>query len=101
LLRASQAVRLTSKQFDPAVELVLAACAEPLRQLARNAGEDPDRVVEEVLRRRRPAHGFNPTSGEYIDLVAAGIIDSALAMRLALQTAVGVGVKLLRSTQSH
>jgi chaperonin GroEL len=70
--------------------IVHRALEEPIRQIAINAGADGSIVVDRV-RGHGGAVGFNALSGEYEDLVAAGIIDPAMVTRSALQNAASIG----------
>jgi chaperonin GroEL len=70
--------------------IVHRALEEPIRQIARNAGADGSIVVGRV-RDRDDSVGFNALSGEYEDLVAAGVIDPAMVTRSALQNAASIG----------
>ncbi len=74
------------------VEIVQRALAAPAQQIALNAGHDGDVVAEEIL---RSGKGFNAATGVYEDLLAAGILDAAKVVRLALQDAVSVASLLL------
>ncbi|MBI3098314.1 MAG: chaperonin GroEL [Planctomycetes bacterium] len=76
-----------------ALELALQA---PLRQLAENAGEEGAVVVAEA-REMSKNRGWNAATGEFTDLVAAGIIDPAKVVRLALQNAASISGLLLTS----
>jgi chaperonin GroEL len=69
--------------------IVARALEEPLRQIAINAGLEGGIVVEKV-REMAGAMGLNAETGEYEDLVAAGIIDAAKVTRSALQNAVSI-----------
>jgi chaperonin GroEL len=69
---------------------VYRALEEPIRQIAENAGADGSIVVERV-RSQGGSFGFNALSGEYEDLVQAGIIDPAMVTRSALQNAASIG----------
>jgi chaperonin GroEL len=69
--------------------IVARALEEPLRQIANNAGFEGGIVVEKV-REMEGAMGLNAETGEYEDLVAAGIIDAAKVTRSALQNAVSI-----------
>ncbi|MBA2691041.1 MAG: chaperonin GroEL [Rubrobacter sp.] len=73
------------------VRIVHRALEEPLRQIAKNAGADPSIVVGEVRSQRGKAKGFNALTGEYEDLVKAGVIDPAMVARSALQNAASIG----------
>ena len=70
--------------------IVYRALEEPIRQIAENAGADGSIVVDKV-RGQGDSFGFNALSGEYEDLVAAGIIDPAMVTRSALQNAASIG----------
>ncbi|MEV0282377.1 chaperonin GroEL [Streptomyces sp. NPDC050610] len=74
-----------------AVKLALEA---PLKQISVNAGLEGGVVVEKV-RNLTPGHGLNAATGEYIDLVAAGIIDPAKVTRSALQNAASIAALFL------
>ena len=74
------------------VSIVQRALAEPLHQIASNAGFDGTLVADEV---RRSGKGFNAATGSYEDLLAAGILDAAKVVRLALQDAVSIASLLL------
>lgn len=69
-----------------AVKLALEA---PLKQIAVNAGLEGGVVVEKV-RNLTPGHGLNAASGEYVDMIAEGIIDPAKVTRSALQNAASI-----------
>ena len=66
------------------------ALEEPIRQIATNAGADGSIVVEKV-RTQGGTIGFNALSGEFEDLVQAGVIDPAMVSRSALQNAASIG----------
>jgi methylmalonyl-CoA mutase len=70
------------------------ALDEPLRWIAENAGEQGYVVVSKV-REHGPGMGLNAATGEYVDLVAAGIIDPVKVTRSALENAVSVVGTLL------
>jgi chaperonin GroEL len=70
--------------------IVHRALEEPIRQIAVNAGADGS-IVAEKVRGRDDTIGFNALTGEYEDLVAAGVIDPAMVVRSALQNAASIG----------
>ena len=76
------------------VNIIRRALEEPLRQIAANAGFEGSVVVEKV-REGKDGFGFNAASGEYEDLMAAGIIDPKQVSRFALQHASSVAALLL------
>jgi chaperonin GroEL len=75
-------------------EIVRNALSEPLRWIAFNAGHDGPSVVAE-LREMPPGHGLNALTGEFVDLIDAGVIDAAKVTRSALQSAVSIAALLL------
>ncbi|WP_320069189.1 chaperonin GroEL [Micromonospora sp. RTGN7] len=74
--------------------IVKVALDAPLRQIAVNAGLEGGVVVEKV-RNLSPGHGLNAANGEYVDLLAAGIIDPAKVTRSALQNAASIAALFL------
>ncbi|MBO8158270.1 chaperonin GroEL [Thermosyntropha sp.] len=76
------------------VKLVKKALEEPLRQIANNAGIEGSVVVEKV-KEAAPGVGFNALTGEYEDMIAAGIIDPAKVTRSAVQNAASIAAMLL------
>ena len=75
-------------------QIVKIALDAPLRQIAVNAGLEGGVVVEKV-RNLDPGHGLNAATGEYVDLLAAGIIDPAKVTRSALQNAASIAALFL------
>jgi len=80
------------------VNIVKRAVEEPLRQIAQNAGHEGALVVGRVRDSRDENFGFNAETGEFGDLVKAGIIDPAKVTRLALQNAASI-VSLMLTTE--
>jgi len=76
------------------VRIVARALEEPLRQLANNAGLEGSVVVNEV-RNRPKGVGLNIVTGEYEDMIKAGIIDPAMVTRSALQNAASIAKNIL------
>ncbi|MCA2213634.1 chaperonin GroEL [Jidongwangia harbinensis] len=74
--------------------IVKVALDSPLRQIAVNAGLEGGVVVEKV-RNLEAGHGLNAANGEYVDLLAAGIIDPAKVTRSALQNAASIAALFL------
>jgi len=96
LLRA-QAVLGNVKAADEqafGVTIVRRALEEPLRNIARNAGQDGSVVVEKV-RNLKGSNGYNAATDEYEDLMKAGIIDPTKVVRTALQNAASVAGLIL------
>jgi chaperonin GroEL len=84
---------LTGEQAIGA-KIVRDALSEPLRWIASNAGHDGTAAVAEV-RELPPGHGLDALSGDYVDMIDAGIIDAAKVTRSALQSAVSIAALLL------
>jgi chaperonin GroEL len=76
------------------VNILRRALEEPLRQIAFNAGEEGSVVVEKVKTLPK-GQGYNAATGEYVDMVAAGIIDPTKVTRSALQNAASIAALLL------
>ncbi|WP_301964628.1 TCP-1/cpn60 chaperonin family protein, partial [uncultured Desulfovibrio sp.] len=76
------------------VNIVRRAVEEPLRQIAANAGFEGSVVVEKV-RDGKDGFGFNAATGEYEDLIKAGVIDPKKVTRTALLNAASVASLLL------
>ncbi|WP_431842791.1 chaperonin GroEL [Calidifontibacter indicus] len=74
--------------------IVKVAAEAPLKQIALNAGLEPGVVVEKV-RNLTPGEGLNAATGEYVDMVKAGIIDPAKVTRSALQNAASIAALFL------
>jgi chaperonin GroEL len=97
LLEASAAINLDALSDDDektGARIVLRALEEPLRQIAENAGHEGSVVVNDV-RKGDAGHGLNAQTGEYVDLVAAGVIDPAMVTRSALQNAASIAKNIL------
>jgi chaperonin GroEL len=77
------------------IEIVRKAIQTPLRQIAENAGEDGAVIAGKVLENDTYNFGFDAQTGQYKDLVAAGIIDPTKVVRTALQDAASVASLLI------
>jgi chaperonin GroEL len=75
-------------------KIVARALEEPLKQIAVNAGMEGGVIVEKV-KNLKGAHGLNAATGEYEDLVKAGVIDAAKVTRSALQNAASIAALFL------
>ncbi|MBQ9344964.1 MAG: chaperonin GroEL [Kiritimatiellae bacterium] len=96
LLRAQAALKDVKLAGDAqiGVEIIRRACEAPLRQLTENAAVDGSIVVQAV-RDGKGAFGYNVASGEYVDMLKAGIIDPTKVTRSALQNAASIAGLLL------
>ena len=79
------------------VRIVEHALGEPLKQLARNAGEDGAVVIREIERNSdgKKMIGYNVLTGEYVDMIKAGIIDPAKVTRAAVENAASIAAMIL------
>jgi chaperonin GroEL len=75
---------------DAGIAIVRRALQSPIRQIAENAGVEGSIVVGKILENNSVTYGFNAQTEEYVDLIAAGIIDPAKVVRTALQDAASV-----------
>ncbi|HET9579777.1 MAG TPA: chaperonin GroEL, partial [Usitatibacter sp.] len=97
LLRARDAIakiKGDNEDQQAGVKIVLRALEQPLREIARNAGEEPSVVIAKVLE-GKGNHGFNAQTGEYGDMVAMGVLDPTKVTRTALQNAASVAALIL------
>jgi len=76
-------------------EIILRAIQAPLKQIAINAGYDAGVVANKVMDSNEPNLGFNAATGEYVDMLEAGIIDPLKVERVALLNATSVSSLLL------
>jgi len=97
LLRARRAIdglRLSEEEKIGA-RVVREALAQPLRQIADNAGAQGIVVVRKVDESKEDAFGYDAARGEYTDMVKAGILDPRKVVRLALQNAASMATLFL------
>jgi chaperonin GroEL len=96
LIRAQQLVADLKLSGDEktGAEIIARAIEAPLRQLAANAGVEGALIVAEV-KKGKGNHGYNVATGEYTDLIKAGVVDPAKVTRSALQNAASISGLLL------
>jgi len=96
LLRAIKAVEELEATGEELVgiNIVKRALSEPLKLIASNAGVEGAIVAEKVLH-AKANHGFNALTGEYEDLIKAGIVDPAMVTRAAVENAASIAGMLL------
>jgi chaperonin GroEL len=80
------------------VNIVRRALEEPIRQIAQNAGHEGALIVGRVRESKDENFGFNADTGEFEDMIKAGVIDPAKVTRLALQNAASI-VSLMLTTE--
>ena len=97
LLRAASALEKLKLEGDDkiGVDIVRRACEEPLRQITGNGGWEGAIVIEKIRSHKDTNYGFNAATGEYEDLVKAGVIDPAKVTRSALQNASSIAALML------
>jgi len=97
LLRASAVLEHLKVEGDEkiGVDIVRRACEEPLRQIVGNGGWEGAIVIEKIRGHKDPNHGFNAQTGQYEDLVKAGVIDPTKVTRSALQNAASISALML------
>ena len=97
LLRCLNAIDKLKLHDDEAVGvgIVKRALEEPCRQIALNAGFEGAVVIGKIRESKDENYGFNADTGEYVDLVKAGVIDPAKVTRLALQNAASIAGLML------
>jgi chaperonin GroEL len=97
LLRTKDAIaKIKTDNEDQAagVKIVLRAIEQPLREIARNAGDEPSVVIAKVLE-GKGNYGYNAQTGEFGDMVAMGVLDPTKVTRYALQNAASVAALIL------
>src|ERR1700756_2924249 len=77
------------------INIVKRAITEPLRMIAQNAGEEGAVVLGKVLESKETNYGYNALTGEYEDLVKAGVLDPTKVVRTALQNAGSIASLML------
>ncbi len=100
LLRASSSLCDLEKEEENedkkwGIEIIRRACEVPLKQIANNAGFEGSVVIEKVKANENQNFGFNAATGEYVDMLEAGIIDPTKVVRTAIQNAASVAGTML------
>jgi len=98
LLRAAQAlcdVKAENSDKQWGIDIVRKACEVPLKQIADNAGFEGSVVIEKVKANDDTNFGFDAATGEYVNMIEAGIIDPTKVERTALQNAASVAGTML------
>ena len=98
LLRAIKAldkIKTDNEDQKHGVEIVRKALSWPARQIVINAGEDGSVVVSKILEKDDYSFGFDAQNGDYVNLMAKGIIDPTKVVRIALQDAASIAGLLI------
>jgi chaperonin GroEL len=93
-IAAIEAVKGANDDEQIGVDIIKRAVEGPLRSLAANAGVEGSLIVQEV-KKRKGNEGYNVATGEYEDLVKAGVVDPKKVTRSALQNAASIAGLLL------
>jgi chaperonin GroEL len=93
-IKALDNIETASLDEKTGVDIVRRALEEPLRQIANNAGAEGSVVVEKV-KALPDGMGFNALTGEYVNMIEAGIVDPAKVTRSALQNAASIAAMIL------
>jgi chaperonin GroEL len=96
LIKASQSTSLSlTGDEEVGAQIILRAVFAPMKQIAENAGFDAGVVADKIAHASEENLGFNAATGEYVDMLEAGIIDPLKVERVALQNATSVASLLL------
>jgi len=93
LLRAKATVGKLSDEnpdIQSGIDIVLRALEAPIRQIVENSGGEGSIVVGKILEEKSQTYGFDAQSEQFVDMLAAGIIDPAKVVRIALQDAASI-----------
>jgi chaperonin GroEL len=93
LLRAKAAIgKLNGENADvqAGINIVLRSLEAPARQIVENAGVEGSVVVGKILENKSQTYGFDSQTEQYVDMLAAGIVDPAKVVRVALQDAASI-----------
>ena len=88
-------LKLEDEDERTGVNIVRRALEEPVRQIAQNAGHEGAVIVGRIRDSKDTSFGFNADTEEFVDLVAAGVIDPTMVTRTALQNAASIASLLL------
>jgi len=89
-IKALEGLKAGNDDQKVGIEIVRRALQAPVRQIAENAGSDGVLVAGKLLESKDLNWGFNAQTGEYVDMIKAGIIDPTKVVRTALQDAASV-----------
>ena len=93
--KALKDLRTDNQDQNVGIDIIRRALQAPLRQIAENAGVDGAVVAGKLLESNDYNFGYNAQSGEYTDMIKAGIVDPTKVVRTALQDAASVGGLLI------
>jgi len=88
--RALESLKADNDEQRVGIDIVKRALQAPIRQIVQNAGHEGSIIVGKLLEGKGPTQGFDAQTGQYVDMIKAGIIDPAKVVRAALQDAASV-----------
>jgi chaperonin GroEL len=94
-IRALAKLRSANDDQKVGIDIVRRSLKAPARQIVENAGADGAVVIGKLLERGDVNYGYNAQTGDYTDMLKAGIIDPAKVVRLALQGAASIAALLI------
>merc|ERR1719181_2496801 len=97
--RKLEDLKLDNLDQQVGVDAIKAALKQPCIQIAQNAGEEGAVVVQRLLKSTSASEGFNAQSGEFVDMIQAGIIDPTKVVRTAVADATSVA-SLMTTTEA-
>jgi len=98
-ISALDKVKMTGEDESIGVSIVRKALKFPIRKLAENAGQDGAVIIENIRRKAKEEGnkniGYNVITGEYVDMLKAGVIDPLKVVRGALENAASIAAMIL------
>ena len=97
LLRAAKTLKVKVDNDEQAlgVQLIKQSLSAPIKQMALNAGDSPDLIVNTVLKSKKKNYGWDFSTGKLVDLIDAGIVDPTKVTRNAIENATSVASTLI------
>ena len=84
-----------SSDFNRGADILIEAVTEPLKQIAENSGVNGEVILNKIYESGKEGYGYNAATGEYVDMMASGIIDTTKAIKNALLNAASVAGMIL------
>ncbi|BAF88310.1 chaperonin [Azorhizobium caulinodans ORS 571] len=94
-IKVLEGLKVENTDQKTGIDIVRRAIQAPARQIVANAGDDGSVVVGKILENETYTFGYNAQTGEYVDMVASGIIDPAKVVRTALQDAASISALII------
>ena len=100
LIRAAHKLKVKTDNGEQAigVEIIKNSLAAPLKQMALNAGESPDLIINRILKMKNTDHGWDFSTSKFVNMHKAGIIDPKKVTRNAIENAASVSSTLLTTS---